>query len=54
MENGSWAPMAAKVMRTMLESSKNLTLTDTTVKINSAINADSIAQIETLVQELTR
>ena len=54
MENGSWAPMAAKVMRTMLESSKNLTLTDTTVKIHSAINADSIAQIETLAQELTR
>ena len=54
MENGSWAPMAAKVMRTLLEGSKDLTFTETTVKINSAINADSIAQIETLAQELTR
>ena len=52
MENGSWAPQAAKVMRKMLESSKNLTFTDTTVKIISALNEDSRAQIEAMANEL--
>ena len=54
MENGSWAPMAAKVMRKMLEGSKNLTFTDTTVRILSALNEESRAQIEALAQELCR
>ena len=45
MENGSWAPNAAKVMRAMLEKSKNLTFTDTTVKIVSALSDDSRAQV---------
>lgn len=52
MENGSWAPNAAKVMRAMLEKQKNLTFADTTVKIVSALNADSRAQIATLAEEL--
>ena len=52
MENGSWAPMAAKVMRGMLEKSKNLTFTETTVKINSALGEDSISRIEKLAEEL--
>ncbi len=52
IENGSWAPMAAKVMRTMLEKSKNLVYTDTTVKITSALNAESEAQLEALAKEL--
>ena len=52
MENGSWAPMAAKVMSKMLEGSKDLTFTDTTVKILSALNEDSKAQIEALANEL--
>ncbi|MBR3893541.1 MAG: FprA family A-type flavoprotein [Clostridia bacterium] len=52
IENGSWAPMAAKVMRTMLEKSKNLVFTDTTVKITSALNAESEAQLESLAKEL--
>ena len=52
MENGSWAPQAAKVMRRMLEGSKNLTFTDTTVKIMSALNADSRDQVEALANEL--
>ena len=52
IENGSWAPMAAKVMHKMLEGSKNLTFTDTTVKIVSALNDDSRAQIEALADEL--
>ena len=52
MENGSWAPTAAKVMMKMFEGSKNLTFTNTTVKILSALSADSAAQIEALAEEL--
>ena len=52
MENGSWAPQAAKVMRRMLEGSKNLTFTDTTVKILSALNDESRVQVEALANEL--
>ncbi len=54
IENGSWAPMAAKVMRKMLEGSKNLTFTDTTVSIRSALNEESANQLETLSEELCR
>ncbi|MBQ7345802.1 MAG: flavin reductase [Oscillospiraceae bacterium] len=52
IENGSWAPLAAKVMRSMFEKSKNITFTDTTVKILSALNDDSKAQIDSMAQEL--
>lgn len=52
IENGSWAPMAAKVMKTMLEKSKELTFADTTVTLRSALNADSEAQIAALAEEL--
>ncbi len=54
IENGSWAPMAAKVMSKMLESSKNLTFTDTTVKLLSALSDESRAQVEALSAELCR
>ncbi len=54
VENGSWAPLAAKVMRGMLEPCKNLTFADTTVKILSALNEDSNAQITSLAGELCR
>ena len=54
IENGSWAPLAAKVMRGMFEHSKNLTFTDTTVKILSALNDESTAQVEALANELCR
>ena len=54
IENGSWAPTAAKVMREMLEKSKNLTFTETTVKLLSALHAESEAQIEALAEELCR
>jgi flavorubredoxin len=54
VENGSWAPIAAKVMKGMFEKSKNITFTDTTVKIFSALNADSIAQVDALAEELCR
>ena len=52
MENGSWAPLAAKVMKSMLDDSKNLTFADTTVRILSALNEDSRAQIDALSTEL--
>ena len=52
MENGSWAPVAAKVMAKMLEGSKNLTFTNTTVKIFSAVSQENKAQIEALAEEL--
>ncbi len=52
MENGSWAPLAAKVMLGMLEKSKNITYTDTTVRILSALSTESLAQIEELSEEL--
>ena len=54
IENGSWAPLAAKVMRKMFEGSKNLTFTDTTVRILSALNAESSKQVEELADELCR
>ena len=54
IENGSWAPLAAKVMRGMFEGSKNLTFTDTTVRVLSALNEDSRNQIEALADELCK
>ncbi len=54
IENGSWAPLAAKVMRGMLENSKNLTFCENTVKITSALNEESSAQLDALSEELTR
>ena len=54
MENGSWAPVAGKVMAKMLENSKNLTYTENNVKIFSALSAESEAQIEALAEELCR
>ena len=52
MENGSWAPVATKVMKGLLEKCKNLTYTEATVKILSAVNDDSRAQIQALADEL--
>ena len=52
IENGSWAPLAAKKMKGMLENSKNLTFCDTTVKIMSAMNYENKKQIEALANEL--
>ena len=52
IENGSWAPLAAKVMKKMLEGCKNITYTDTTVKIMSALNDQSSEQLEKLADEL--
>ena len=52
IENGSWAPLASKIMRGMLEKCKNLTFCDTGVRILSALNDESSAQLETLANEL--
>lgn len=54
IENGAWAPMAAKVMKKMLETSKNLTYTDTTVTVKCAVNDASRAQIDALADELCK
>lgn len=54
IENGAWAPMAAKIMKKMLETSKNLTYTDTTVTVKCALNDASRAQIDALADELCK
>ena len=54
IENGSWAPMAAKIMKGMFEKSKNITFAENTVKILSALNDESTAQLEALAGELCR
>lgn len=54
VENGSWAPMAAKVMKNMLSGCKKLTFTDTTVHIKSALSDESSAQIDALADELCK
>ena len=54
IENGSWAPMATKVMRGMLEKSKNITYTENNVKILSALNEESTDQLNALADELCR
>ena len=52
IENGSWAPLAVKIMKGMFEKSKNITWLDTSVTIKSALNDDSRAQIEAMAKEL--
>ena len=52
IENGSWAPVAAKVMKTMLEPCKDMTYTETTVKILSAVTEENEAEIDRLAAEI--
>ena len=52
IENGSWAPQATKVMKNMLEKSKNITYTENGVRIISALNEESTAQLNALADEL--
>ena len=54
IENGSWAPQAAKVMTGLLANSKNITFAQTTVRIKSALNDESKAQIDALASELCK
>ena len=53
IENGSWAPVATKVMKDMLENSKNLTYCENNVKLLSALNEQSLATLEALSDELS-
>ena len=52
IENGSWAPVAAKVMKGMLEKSKELTYAESTVKILSAVSEENISELKALANEL--
>ena len=52
IENGSWAPVAAKVMSDMLETGKNLTYCENKVKLLSSLNSESLAQLDALANEL--
>ena len=54
IENGSWAPTAGKIMKKMLENSKNLTFAENTVKIFSAMNEKNVAEMDALVEELCK
>ncbi|MBR1972266.1 MAG: FprA family A-type flavoprotein [Oscillospiraceae bacterium] len=54
IENGSWTPVAAKVMKKMLENSKNLSFTENNVKIFSAMNEKNVEEIEALAEELSK
>ncbi len=54
IENGSWAPIAAKIMRSMFEKSKNIEFAENSVKILSALSEDSEQQICALAQELLK
>lgn len=54
IENGSWAPMAAKVMSGMFEKSKNITWLNTTVKIMSSLSEENLQQLEAMAEELSR
>ena len=52
IENGTWAPMAAKLIKGMFEKSKDITFTDTNVTIKSAMNAQSREELDKLAEEL--
>ena len=54
IENGSWAPMAYKVMKGMLEKSKNITYLDNNVRIMSALNEESTLQLDNMAKELCK
>ncbi len=54
IENGSWAPLAAKIMKNMFEKSKNLTFCENTVSIMSAMNEKNAEEIEALAEELCK
>lgn len=54
IENGSWAPLAAKVMRASLEKCKDITFLENTVTVNSAVNENSTEQIHAMAKELLK
>ena len=54
IENGTWAPVCARCMRARLEKCKNITFAQTEVKVRSALNAESEAQLCALAEELIK
>ena len=54
IENGTWAPIAGKIMKCMLENCKNITFVEPTVKILSSVTEENINQIESLAKELCK
>ena len=52
MENGSWAPMAAKNMKALLEQMKEITVCEKVVSIKSAVKEANVAEMEALAEEL--
>ncbi len=54
IENGTWAPTAAKVMKGMFEKSKNITWLENSVTVKSSMTADNMAQIEAMAEELMK
>ena len=54
IENGSWSPIAAKIIKDKFTNSKNIVFADTTVKILSALNAENLAQIDALADEMLK
>ena len=54
IENGSWAPLAAKVMKEMFEKSKNISWLEHNVKIMSSLNSDNMDQLEGMAEELCK
>ena len=54
IENGTWAPNAGKVMKSMFEKSKNITFAETQVTVKSAVNEDAEAAIDKLADELLK
>ena len=54
IENGSWAPLAAKIMRSSLEKCKDITFIENTVTVNSAVKENNIEQIHAMARELAK
>ena len=54
VENGSWAPCAAKVMKSILETMKDITFCDTTVTIKSTVKDSTVQDLESLASELVK
>ena len=54
IENGSWAPVAAKVMRKMFENSKNISFCENTVTVKGALNDESEAKLAALADEILK
>ena len=54
IENGTWAPASARIMKGMFEKSKNMTFAENTVTIRSAVKTENFAAIEALAEELCK